>query len=222
MTDESTIPDWLPPPPIWPQWMPHALGSGGLVPPAPSEVPARIAFDWEEGPNGGLTGRPNPLWSRSNSRWWESIPSVPHTGGDGGILGSLGLPNGGLHQINPHWRQSMTAAAQPVDLPWPGLWHEKTGMAVREPATPKLSLDSGTVESMQDGGPTGPEMETGDYAKMAATRSSNMSHCLPLYVRCQHLHGGKLLRQGKRCEDCFNMCTLDGYWPFGYCPLPGL
>ena len=51
-SDESTIPDWLPPPPIWPQWMPHALASGGLVPPAPSEVAARIAFDWEEGPNG--------------------------------------------------------------------------------------------------------------------------------------------------------------------------
>jgi hypothetical protein len=44
MTDESAIPDWLPPPPIWPQWMPNALWNGGLVPPASAEVPARIAF----------------------------------------------------------------------------------------------------------------------------------------------------------------------------------
>jgi hypothetical protein len=60
-----------------------------------------------------------------------------------------------------------------------------------------------------------------DHTETAASRSSNMGHCSPLYVHCQHLNGGKLLRNGKRCEDCFNMCTLNGSWPYQYCPLPG-
>jgi hypothetical protein len=85
MTDDSRSLDWLPRPQTWPQWMPNALWNGGLAPP---EVPARIAFDWEEGPNGGLTGRPSALWGRANSRWWESIPSESATG-NGGLLGSL-------------------------------------------------------------------------------------------------------------------------------------
>jgi hypothetical protein len=28
-----------------------------------------------------------------------------------------------------------------------------------------------------------------------------------------------LLINGKRCQDCFNMCLLDGTWPDWYCPL---
>jgi hypothetical protein len=191
MTDESTIPDWLPPPPIWPQWMLNALASGGLVPPASSDVPARIAFDWEEGPNGGLTGRPSPLRSQSNSRCWESIPSTPAAGGNDGILGSF--------------RQSV---GPPQFDPRP----DKTIPAAWEPSSPKRLPDSSVVELM-------PQVETGDYREVMATRSDNMGHCLPLYVKCQDLHGGRLLRNGKRCGDCYNMCNLNGYWPFWYCPL---
>ncbi len=85
MADESPLPDWFPRPQTWPQWMPNALWNGGLVPPVPPEIPARIAFDWEEGPTGGLIGRPNPLWSRSNARWWESIQEYEgHARGGGG------------------------------------------------------------------------------------------------------------------------------------------
>jgi hypothetical protein len=116
MTDESTIPDWLPPPPIWPQWMPNALGNGGLLPPAASEIPARIAFDWEEGPNGGLTGRPNQLW---NSRWWESIPSVPAAGGNGGVLGSL--------------------PAQPAGPPWFDPGPQLNGVVAGSPTLPQVA-----------------------------------------------------------------------------------
>ena len=94
MTDESRPLDWFPRPQTWPQWMPNALWNGGLVRPAPPEVSARIAFDWEEGPTGGLIGRPNPLWSRSNARWWESMPSAPSASGSGGVLGSLSQPVG--------------------------------------------------------------------------------------------------------------------------------
>jgi len=219
MTDESPLLDWFPQrSQTWPQWMPNPLLNGGLVPPSPPEVPARIAFDWEEGPNGGLIGRPNPLWSRSNSRWWESIPSAPHIGENGGILGSLGQPNDAWHQIEPQWWQSMRAAPQAVDSTWPDPWSEKKGLAARVPSTPKLP-DPGTGKPTHDGDPAGTGVDTSGFGKVAATRSSNMGHCLPQYVKCQDLHGGRLLRGGKRCEDCYNMCNLNGYWPFWYCPL---
>jgi hypothetical protein len=81
----------------------------------PPEVPARIAFDWEEGPNGGLIGQPNPLWNQSNSYWWESIPSAS---ANAGILGSLpplaGSPLSDPGPVNPHM-----AAWQSLALPSP-------------------------------------------------------------------------------------------------------
>jgi hypothetical protein len=54
----------------------------------------------------------------------------------------------------------------------------------------------------------------------AARRRDNMDHCVPLYVRCVGLHGNlQPLINGKRCMDCLDMCTTQGYWPFHYCPL---
>ncbi len=58
-----------------------------------------------------------------------------------------------------------------------------------------------------------------DVIQQSATRGQNMPHCLPLYVRCQDLHGNKSLLNGKRCGDCLNMCLLNGYWPFQFCPM---
>ena len=69
MIDEFQRSDWFLPPQAWPQWMPSALWNSGFASPSSSQVPARIAFDWEEGPNGGRIGWPNPLWNRGNSYW---------------------------------------------------------------------------------------------------------------------------------------------------------
>ena len=94
MIDEFQRSDWFLPPQAWPQWMPSALWNSGLASPSSSQVPARIAFDWEEGPNGGRIGWPNPLWNRGNSYWWESINSRPAVSGNGGLLGGLPRPAG--------------------------------------------------------------------------------------------------------------------------------
>ena len=51
-------------------------------------------------------------------------------------------------------------------------------------------------------------------------RSDNVAHCTPLYSRCVDLHGHTaLLLKGRRCYNCHDMCILNGYWPFEYCPL---
>src|SRR5436190_1825496 len=43
---------------------------------------------------------------------------------------------------------------------------------------------------------------------LSASRRDNMGYCLPQYVRCQDLHGNALLHEGKRCQDCYDMCNL--------------
>jgi hypothetical protein len=75
------------------------------------------------------------------------------------------------------------------------------------------------VQATQNGSQTETEVGVSNYTTPAASRSSNMAHCLPSYVKCHDLHGGNMLRNGKRCGDCFNMCTLYGTWPSWYCPL---
>jgi hypothetical protein len=64
---------------------------------------------------------------------------------------------------------------------------------------------------------TGPEV--GNYVTPVQSRSSNMAHCLDRYVHCHDLHSFGMLINGKRCQDCYNMCLLSGNWPEGYCPL---
>ena len=64
---------------------------------------------------------------------------------------------------------------------------------------------------------TGPTSKPPNKAQQCS-RSDNMSMCLPLYTMCVGGNGNRrLLRGGKRCGDCFDICILDGYWPFQYC-----
>jgi hypothetical protein len=159
MRDESQRFDWFQQPPTWPQWMPNALWNGGPKPPVPPEVPARIAFDWEEGPNGGLIGRPNPLWNQSNSYWWESIPSAS---ANAGILGSLpplaGSPLSDPGPVNPHM-----AAWQSLALPSP------SALPPIFPSAPPIGgwalssphwLKTAAPFGMNSGGPASPMSQT--------------------------------------------------------------
>ena len=75
MNDEFSPLDWYLRPNTWPRWTPDATLGGEHAPP---KVPARIAFDWDETPTGGLIGRPNPLWNQSNSYWWELRSRIPY------------------------------------------------------------------------------------------------------------------------------------------------
>jgi hypothetical protein len=123
MNDEFSPFDLQPNP--WAGWMPDARLSGAPKPPAPPEVPARIAFDWTETPNGGLIGRPNPLWHQSNSHWWDSIPAAPFASGRDGILGSLSVQPG-LPSVDPsglmRWQLTMPlfVPAMPTRQFWDG------------------------------------------------------------------------------------------------------
>jgi len=142
MTDESDPLDWFPHLRTWPDWTPSALWNGGLVPPAPRQVPARLAVNWEETPNGGAIAQPSPLWNRGNSHWMESLLPTPPSSGNGGLLGNLGAELDGPPWFNPgpelksimpwpawmrpvapeamftggrvSWPQSVTAAASPT------------------------------------------------------------------------------------------------------------
>ena len=90
MTDGFPPPDWFP----WPEarlsWMPNAPRDGGLGSPAlQRNLPARLNFDWEQGPNGG---RPNRFGEQFDPYWWESITPAPLDTGTGGLLGHLLAP----------------------------------------------------------------------------------------------------------------------------------
>src|SRR5712691_363516 len=101
MTDESDPLDWFPHLRTWPDWTPSALWNGGLVPPAPRQVPARLAANWEETPNGGAIAQPSTLWNRGNSHWMESLLPTPPSSGNGGLLGNLGAELDGPPWFNP-------------------------------------------------------------------------------------------------------------------------
>jgi hypothetical protein len=227
MTNETSLPGWPPRPQTWPRWPPDASWNGGLMSPAVPNDPVGVqsgpvwvetpsggllalhpnGANWVETPNGGLLAvhpQPRVPSERGGSHWWDSIASAPAMPGAGG------------------WPSpSPTSEAPPSDI-------RKGGVLESLPAPPPESFDllpdtNATTRrpvAATDEAQTGSIAESSDYSQ-AAGRSGNINHCVPLYVRCQHLHGGKMLRNGKRCEDCLNMCTLYGEWPFGYCPLPG-
>src|SRR6516162_9198239 len=109
-----------------------------------------------------------------------------------GILGQLGQPANGSSGYPP---------AKPTSLL--GQFLTGAGMA---PAIPN-GLQAET------------EAGVGNYPTPAASRSTNRAHCLDHYVHCHDLHSFGQLINGKRCQDCFNMCLLDGTWPDWYCPL---
>jgi hypothetical protein len=83
----------------------------------------------------------------------------------------------------------------------------------------QLLTGAGMAQATPNGFSTEAAAGEGNYITPAQSRSSNMAHCLPDYVKCHDLHGSSMLRNGKRCEDCFNMCTLYGTWPHWYCPI---
>ncbi len=90
--------------------------------------------------------------------------------------------------------------------------------AIRKKKTTLLVLPSPEIAPATQGDlPEGADSERETAA--GSGRWRNMSHCLPLYEQCQELHGNKVLINGKRCENCFDMCTVNGYWPSQFCPL---
>jgi hypothetical protein len=161
MNDEFSPLDWYLRPNTWPRWTPDATLNGEHAPP---KVPARIAFDWDETPTGGLIGRPNPLWSQSNSYWWESIPSAPPASGNGGLLGSLSAQTG-MPPFEPDgfipWLPAMppVAATPPTKQPWDNPWTPDARAATWDSS--KLQIPP----SLPPVFPSAPRLEDLDSAK---------------------------------------------------------
>jgi hypothetical protein len=77
----------------------------------------------------------------------------------------------------------------------------------------------GMAQAVPNGLQAETEPAVGNYKTPAANRSDNMGHCLWRYEKCHDLHSFGMLINGKRCQDCFNMCLLSSTWPDWYCPL---
>jgi hypothetical protein len=71
----------------WPQWMLNILWDGGIIPRGSRQIPAYTALDWQQGPNGGLTARPDPLWNHTSGHWLEPFLPKPTEARTGGLLG---------------------------------------------------------------------------------------------------------------------------------------
>jgi hypothetical protein len=133
--------------------------------------------------------QPNDIWSEKHSS--STPPAVPSSASSG-ILGQLG-----------HLPDEFSGYASPKPMSLLGRFLTGVGMAQAIPNGLQAETEAGV----------------GNYITPAQSRSINMDYCVHRYVRCHDLHGGSMLRNGKRCEDCFNMCTLYGTWPYSYCPL---
>jgi hypothetical protein len=202
MTDETFPPGWPPRSQTWPRWLPDPSWNGGFTPPASPNDHASVQSGpiWVETPSGGL------LALHPNGANWVETPN-------GGLLAVHPQPRLPSQRGGSHWWDSIAAAPA---MPGAGGWPSPNPTSAAPSVSPPQDQPNSVAAA-----PDPAEAETGGFTNAAIGRPANMSHCVPLYVRCQNLHGGKLLRNGKRCEDCFNMCILHGEWPFHYCPLPG-
>ena len=134
--------------------------------------------------------QPNETFSSQSGSAWT--PAAARSDANGGILGQLAQP---ANQTSNYPLSKSTSL----------LGQFLTGV--------------GMAQATQDRPQTETEVGVSNYVTPAQSRSDNMSYCVDRYVKCQDLHGSSMLRNGKRCGDCFNMCTLYGGWPFWYCPI---
>ena len=140
-------------------------------------------------PSRAFRTQPDEGWIESGSSW--TPPTAP-SGANSGILGQLTQP---ANESSGH--------PPPRSL---GLFGQ-------------LLTGAGMAQVAPNGLATGTPADVGNYTTPAASRSSNMAHCLDRYVHCHDLHSFGMLVNGKRCQDCYNMCLLSGTWPENYCPL---
>ena len=133
--------------------------------------------------------QPNDIWSESRS---SPTASAAPSGGGSGILGQLGQP-------------ANESSGYPSPKPMRLLGQFLTGVGMAQAVPNGLQAET--------------EAAVGNCTTPAASRSDNMGHCLWRYEKCHDLHSFGMLINGKRCQDCFNMCLLSGTWPDWYCPL---
>lgn len=151
-------------------------------------------------------------WDRWSPYWWQTVTASLRT-----------QPHEGWIEKGASW----APPAAPSDAN-SGILGQLTQPANESSGHPpprslgllgQLLTGAGMAQVTPNGLATGTPADVGNYTTPAASRSSNMAHCLHHYVHCHDLHSFGMLINGKRCQDCYNMCLLSGNWPENYCPL---
>jgi hypothetical protein len=156
----------------------------------------------------------NNPWDQWSPYWWQTATAAPPFGGQ---------PNEGWNQTA--YPVYAPAASSGLSSGILGLLaqssNESSSYQLPKPTSllGQFLTGAGMAQASQDASQAETEARAGSYSTPAVGRASNMEYCVRRYVKCQDLHGGAMLRNGKRCGDCFNMCTLYGTWPSWYCPL---
>jgi predicted component of type VI protein secretion system len=162
-------------------------------------------------------------WEQRSPYWWQTVTAAPP-------FGMRFEPSATYAQPNDIWSQSCLPWTPPAvpSTASTGILGQLAQPANESPSYPlpkatsllaQFLTGAGMAQPTQNGSQTETEAGLSNYVTPAQSRSSNMAHCLPDYVKCHDLHGGSVLRNGKRCGDCFNMCLLYGTWPQWYCPI---
>ena len=147
--------------------------------------------------------------------WWQTVTAVPPFGMSFESSSAYAQPNDGS---SSQGRSTWTPPAAPSGAS-SGILGQLAPPANESSSYPlpkstsllgQLLTGAGMAQATQNGSQTEAVAGVGNYVTPAQSRSDNMSYCVDRYVRCQDLHGSSMLRNGKRCGDCFNMCTLYG------------
>jgi hypothetical protein len=165
----------------------------------------------------------NSPWEPWSPYWWQTVTAVPPFGMSFESSSAYAQPSdGSSNQARSPWPPP---AAPGVNSGILGQLGQLRGKSSSLPFSKPTSLlgqfltGAGMPQATQNGSQTETEAGLGNYTTPAQSRSDSMSYCVDGYVRCQDLHGSSMLRNGKRCGDCLNMCTLNGTWPSWYCPI---
>lgn len=165
----------------------------------------------------------NSPWEPWSPYWWQTVTAVP--------------PFDMSFESSSAYAQPSDGSSNQARSPWPppaapgvnsGILGQLAPPANDSSSYPlpkstsllgQLLTGAGVAQATQDRSQTETEAGVSNYVTPAQSRSDSMSYCVDGYVRCQDLHGSSMLRNGKRCGDCLNMCTLYGTWPSWYCPI---
>jgi hypothetical protein len=165
----------------------------------------------------------NSPWEQWSPYWWQTVTAAPP-------FGMRFEPSATYAQPNDIWSDSRSSSISPA-VPSSaksgilGQLPESTSESSSYPLPKSTSLlgqlltGASMAQATQNGSQTEAVAGVGNYVTPAQSRSGNMAHCLWRYEKCHDLHSFGLLINGKRCKDCFDMCTLHGTWPEWYCPL---
>jgi hypothetical protein len=165
----------------------------------------------------------NSPWEQWSPYWWQTVTAASPFGMNFESSSAYAQPNeGSPSQGRSTWPPP---AAPSVNSGILGQLGQSANRSSGYPLPRPTSLlgqfltGAGMTQATQNGPQTETEAGLGNYITPVQSRSTNMAHCLDHYVRCHDLHSFGQLINGKRCQDCFNMCLLSGTWPENYCPL---